>query len=64
MLVHAIHTEDLLRAANLAARERGMSAMLSDTDTHNHPMMAAFVRAGHHPGLRPWHVWHHRRAGV
>lgn len=55
------YVDDLLRTANLAARERGMHGMLSDVDTGNHPMAAALVRAGHHPGRRPWHVWHHRR---
>ncbi|MGK4579314.1 GNAT family N-acetyltransferase [Kitasatospora sp. HPMI-4] len=53
------YVDDLLRAAQLAARRRGFGGMLSDTDVENHPMRAAFLRTGHRGDARPWHVWHH-----
>lgn len=55
------YVDDLLRVANHAARERGYRSILSDVDTTNRPMHDAMVRNGHHPGRRPWHVWHYRR---
>ena len=39
---------------------RGFTSILSDTDVLNAPMIAAFERAGHYAGVRPWHVWHYR----
>lgn len=53
--------DELLRAANRAARGRGYRSMLSDVDTQNGPMIAAMTRNGHLPGVRPWHVWAYRR---
>jgi len=55
------HIHDLLRAAHLAARQRGFHAILSDVDTDNHPMRNALLRAGHRADARPWRVWHHTR---
>jgi ribosomal protein S18 acetylase RimI-like enzyme len=55
------YVNELLRAANRAARERGDRTVLSDVDTENAPMLAAMVRNGHRPGVRPWHVWAMRR---
>ena len=54
------YVDDLLRAGTAAARDAGYTSMLSDADVLNEPMTAAFVRAGHLPGRRPWHVWHYR----
>ncbi|MFN8623261.1 MAG: hypothetical protein U0869_21190 [Chloroflexota bacterium] len=51
---------DLLSRANLAARARGFTSILSDVDVDNAPMLAAMARAGHRSGVRPWHVWHLR----
>ncbi|MGH9244494.1 MAG: GNAT family N-acetyltransferase [Acidimicrobiales bacterium] len=56
------YIDELLAAGNAAARTRGFGSILSDVDTENHPMRAAMERAGHHPGRRPWHIWHHRAA--
>jgi GNAT superfamily N-acetyltransferase len=56
------YVDDLLRAANRAARERGYRSMLSDADTENVPMIAAMERNGHRRSVRPWHVWAYRRA--
>ncbi len=55
------YSDDLLAAANLAARRRGDRSILSDVDTENEPMLAAMQRNGHHRGVRPWHVWAYRR---
>ena len=55
------YVDELLRAANRAARERGYRSMLSDVDTDNGPMLAAMERNGHRSGVRPWHVWAYRR---
>lgn len=52
---------DLLHESMREARRRGFRAMLSDADTQNWPMLAAFERAGHSPTARAWHVWHYRR---
>ncbi len=54
------YINDLLAEATADAVERGFSSILSDTDTLNAPMIAAFERAGHREGVRPWHVWHYR----
>ncbi len=51
---------DLLARATADALTRGFSSILSDVDTENLPMRAAMERAGHLPGVRPWHVWHYR----
>lgn len=51
---------DLLARTTADARSRGFSSILSDVDTENLPMRAAMERAGHLPGVRPWHVWHYR----
>jgi ribosomal protein S18 acetylase RimI-like enzyme len=55
------HVDDLLAAADLAARGRGFTVGLSDVDADNAPMLAAMARAGHRSDLRPWHIWHYRR---
>jgi ribosomal protein S18 acetylase RimI-like enzyme len=55
------HIDELLRAANLAARRLGYRSMLSDVDTENGPMLAAMERNGHLSGVRRWHVWALRR---
>ena len=56
------HVHELLAAADDAARARGFAAGLSDVDVENGPMLAAMERAGHEAGVRPWHIWHYRRA--
>ena len=56
------YINDLLMAANAAARQRGDLSMLSDVDMLNATMLAAMERAGHLRGIRPWHVWAYRRA--
>ena len=53
------YIDDLLLAGTAAAQGRGFTSMLSDVDTLNTPTIAAMERAGHHAGVRPWHVWHH-----
>ena len=53
------YVDDLMAAGTAAAQRHGSGAMLSDVDTENAPMVAAMERAGHHAGVRPWHVWHH-----
>ena len=55
------YVDELLRAANQAARDLGYRSMLSDVDTENAPMLAAMERNGHRRGIRPWHVWAYRR---
>lgn len=55
------YVNELLRAANRAARAGGYRSMLSDVDTVNAPMLAAMERHGHRPGVRQWHVWAYRR---
>ena len=55
------HVDELLTAANRAARQLGYGSMLSDVDTENAPMLAAMERNGHHRDVRPWHVWAYRR---
>jgi GNAT superfamily N-acetyltransferase len=52
------YIDDLLAAGTAAAREHGFRSIHSDVDTLNTPMLAAMERAGHHTGVRPWHVWH------
>jgi ribosomal protein S18 acetylase RimI-like enzyme len=54
------YVNDLLAEATNDAAARRFSSILSDTDTLNAPMIAAFERAGHRAGVRPWHVWHYR----
>ncbi len=54
------HVDELLQAANAAARRRGFNRMLSDVDVVNAPMLAAMERNGHSSPATPWHVWHHR----
>jgi diamine N-acetyltransferase len=58
------YINELLAAANRAARERGYVRMLSDVDTENAPMLAAMERAGHRRDRRKWHVWHDRLTAV
>ncbi len=53
------YIDDLLAAGTASARSHGFIGMLSDVDTENTPMTAAMERAGHHAGVRPWHIWHH-----
>ncbi|MDQ2674588.1 MAG: GNAT family N-acetyltransferase [Chloroflexota bacterium] len=55
------YVDELLRAANRAARQRGYGSVLSDVDVANAPMLAAMERNGHRAGVRPWHVWAYRR---
>jgi len=55
------YVDELMRAANRAARARGYRSVLSDVDVDNSPMLAAMERNGHRPGVRPWHVWAYRR---
>jgi ribosomal protein S18 acetylase RimI-like enzyme len=52
---------ELVHESMREARRRGFRAMLSDADTENWPMLAAFERAGHSATARAWHVWHYRR---
>jgi ribosomal protein S18 acetylase RimI-like enzyme len=54
------YVHDLLQRTNAGAQERGFSSVLSDVDVRNAPMLAAMERAGHHAGVRPWHIWHYR----
>ena len=54
------YVHELLAELDLLARRRGFTTILSDSDTLNAPMHAAFERAGHHAAATPWHVWHHR----
>ena len=55
------YVDELLRAANRAARQLGFRSMLSDVDVLNAPMLAAMERNGHRRGIRKWHVWAMRR---
>lgn len=55
------YVDELLMAANRAARARGYRSVLSDVDVENAPMLAAMERNDHRPGVRPWHVWAYRR---
>ncbi|RAG82657.1 hypothetical protein DN069_26425 [Streptacidiphilus pinicola] len=55
------HADALLRLANRTARELGLHAVLSDTDTLNVPMQQAFRRNGHSSEATAWHKWMHRR---
>ena len=48
---------ELLAAGTSAAQRSGNTAMLSDVDVRNRPMLDAMRRAGHQPDRRPWHVW-------
>lgn len=52
------YVDDLLAAGTAAARRHGYTSIHSDVDTLNAPMLAAMERAGHHTGVRPWHIWH------
>lgn len=54
------YVDQLLRAVNLAARERGFRGVLSDVDVLNTPMLNAMARAGHRADGRPWHKWYYR----
>jgi len=54
------YVNDLLAETTADAVGRGFTSILSDTDVLNVPMIAAFERAGHREGVRPWHVWHYR----
>jgi ribosomal protein S18 acetylase RimI-like enzyme len=54
------YVNDLLAETTADATRRGFTSILSDTDVLNAPMIAAFERAGHREGVRPWHVWHYR----
>ena len=54
------YVNDLLAEATADAADRGFTSIISDTDVLNAPMIAAFERAGHREGVRPWHVWHYR----
>lgn len=53
--------DELLKLANLTARELGFGAMLSDTDVLNLPMQQAFRRNGHSSEATAWHKWMHQR---
>lgn len=50
----------MLAETTADAVARGFTSLLSDADVLNEPMGAAFERAGHRRGARPWHVWHYR----
>ncbi len=54
------YIDDLLAETTADAVARGFTSLLSDADVLNEPMGAAFERAGHRRGARPWHVWHYR----
>jgi len=54
------YVDELLQAANAAARRRGFDRMLSDVDVQNPPMLAAMERNGHSAAATTWHVWHYR----
>jgi len=54
------YVNDLLAETTADAAGRGFTSIISDTDVLNAPMIAAFERAGHREGVRPWHVWHYR----
>jgi ribosomal protein S18 acetylase RimI-like enzyme len=54
------YIDDLLAETAADAETRGFRSILSDADVLNAPMCAAFERAGHRSGVRPWHVWHYR----
>jgi ribosomal protein S18 acetylase RimI-like enzyme len=54
------YVDDLLAETTADAVARGFRAILSDADVLNTPMGAAFERAGHRRGVRPWHTWHYR----
>jgi GNAT superfamily N-acetyltransferase len=54
------YVDELLQAANAAARRRGFERDLSDVDIENPPMLAAMERNGHSATATTWHVWHHR----
>ena len=54
------YIDDLIAAGTVAAREQGITTMLSDVDVENTPMMDAMRRAGHREDTRPWHVWAYR----
>jgi GNAT superfamily N-acetyltransferase len=54
------YVDELLQAANAAARRRVYDRMLSDVDVQNPPMLAAMERNGHSAAATPWHVWHYR----
>lgn len=53
------YSDDLLRLARRAARQRGFSSLVSLVDTTNAAMLAALRRAD--DAEQPWHKWHHRR---
>lgn len=54
------YAHDLLAAGTAAAVARGYTAILSDVDVLNGPMLAAMERAGHHASGTDWHVWDYR----
>jgi ribosomal protein S18 acetylase RimI-like enzyme len=54
------YVDELMRAANRAARGRGWTGMLNEVDVNNAPMLAAMERNGHHADARPWHKWYYR----
>ena len=54
------YVDELLAELEQHARRRGFTQVLSDSDVANHPMHAAFERAGHRSAATDWHVWHYR----
>ena len=54
------YIDDLIAAGTAAAKDEGITTMLSDVDVVNTPMLAAMRRAGHRDDARPWHVWAYR----
>ena len=54
------YIDDLIAAGTAAAKDQGITTMLSDVDVVNTPMLAAMRRAGHRDDARPWHVWAYR----
>ena len=51
------YVDELVHAANRAARARGMTGVLSLVDVQNQPMMAAMRRTGWSAETHPWHRW-------
>jgi ribosomal protein S18 acetylase RimI-like enzyme len=54
------YIHDLLAAGTAAARQSGITTMLSDVDVLNTPMRKAMHRAGHIENHQRWHLWVYR----
>ena len=55
------YINDLMAAGTAAAKQRGITTMLSDVDVLNVPMRNAMLRANHRDDRRSWHLWVYRR---